>query len=698
MKKLFRIIFSVLLILSVFGGGLLVSAEIPFSKSVKEDPVYFSYNYTKYQNEYYVALSPDAYTVTNLIDSGTLGTELKNPVDIYVDDNNVLYIVDCENSRILCIDSEKVSIIDGFINEGVSDVFKNPEGICVKSGKIYIADTGNKRIVILNKDLTLRNILNKPKSEAIAADLNFTPKKIDVDSNGRIYTVINGAYEGIMQLYEDNSFGGYIGTIPVETNPFLVIWKKLMSKEQRSKLMNTIPVEYTNLSVTDEGFIYAVSLKTDSSDPISLLNSKGKNVINDNSLGDIPIEGDVGVDDIALADICYDEDGLFYALDSDSGRVFAYDKTGNMLFMLGGYDSAQAGTFSSASSISILNGKILVADATRGTVTAFERTKYADDIVSAINLYNSEDYEGSIEKWNAVLGYNNNYSLAYSKIGSALYRQQKYKEAMDYFEKANDQKNYSKAFEKHRTNVFQENFAIIVIGLIIALVLLIAIFHFIGKYKKKHPALRGSKREAIEYPLYLILHPFDAFWDLKYEKRGRVWISTALYVLTIISFAVERGLTGFSLISNPDHQVDILFELKFVLLPLALFIVANLSITTFLNGKGTFKQIYTALGYALTPIVLTKIPLTIISNFLTLNEQAVYSIISVVVYLWVAILIFAMLSCTHEYTAGQTIASILLTVIAMAIICFICVLFFALCEKIFGLVYSVIKEIQVNFS
>lgn len=695
MNKIVKSVISIFLILVISAFSFTVSAQA-ITKSIEEDPIYRSYNYTKYQNEDIAVMSPSAFTVTDMMDSGTLGVELKNPVDIFVDEENVLYIVDCEKSRIITVNGNVVSIIDSFKNGSNTEPFQNPEGICVEDGKMYIADTGNRRIVVLNKDLSLRTIITKPDSEAIADDLTFTPKKIDVDSNGRIYVVINGAYEGIMQLYEDGSFGGYVGTIPVDSNPLIVLWKKLMTKEQRDKLINTIPVEYTNISVTDDGFIYAVSLKTESSDPISLLNSNGKNVINDNSLGDIPIAGDVDAEETAFADICFDED-LFYALDSYSGRVFAYDTTGNMLFMFGGYDSSQTGTFLSASALCIWNGKICVADAQRGSITAFEKTKYAEDIITAIDLYESEDYNASIAKWTEVLNYNNNYSLAYSKIGAALYRQQNYKEAMGYFEKANDQKNYSKAFDKYRTLIFQNNFTWIVLGLVVVVITLITTTFLIGRYRKKYPTVRGSVREVVEYPFYLIFHPFDGFWDLKYEKRGRIWLATILYALTIISFAIERGLTGFSLISNPDHQVDILFELKFVLIPIALFIIGNLSITTFLNGKGTAKQIYTALGYALTPIILTKIPMTIISNFLTLNEQAVYALVSTVVYLWVAILVFALISCTHEYTAGQTVAAIILTVIAMAIICFICVLFFALCERIFGLVYSLIKEIQVNF-
>lgn len=63
-----------------------------------------------------------------------------------------------------------------------------------------------------------------------------------------------------MELYEDGNFGGFVGSIPVDPNPITLLWKSLMSKEQREKLENFIPVEYTNLTLDADGFLFTVSL------------------------------------------------------------------------------------------------------------------------------------------------------------------------------------------------------------------------------------------------------------------------------------------------------------------------------------------------------------------------------------------------------------------------------------------------------
>ena len=167
-----------------------------------------------------------------------------------------------------------------------------------------------------------------------------------------------------------------------------------------------------------------------------------------------------------------------------------------------------------------------------------------------------------------------------------------------------------------------------------------------------------------------------------------------LAALTVVTFAVERSLSGFAVSAVPDRQLDILYELKFVLVPLLLFLVGNLSITTLMDGKGTLGQIYTAVGYTLTPLILIKLPLTLVSNLLTQNELMYVQLLNVIAIVWVAFLLFGALLSTHEYTGSKTVATLIITVVARLIICFICVLFFSLFSELVGFVYTMFQEMR----
>ena len=62
---------------------------------------------------------------------------------------------------------------------------------------------------------------------------------------------------------------------------------------------------------------------------------------------------------------------------------------------------------------------------------------------------------------------NANLEFAYAGIGKSLLRQGDYEEAMKYFKRSMDQKNYSKAFLLFRKQVLREHFAMIMTVIVV---------------------------------------------------------------------------------------------------------------------------------------------------------------------------------------------------------------------------------------
>ena len=67
-----------------------------------------------------------------------------------------VYIADTGNNRIVVVDNSLTKflrVIDSFERDGQTDTFKSPYGVCVsENGQLYIADTENRRIVVLEAD------------------------------------------------------------------------------------------------------------------------------------------------------------------------------------------------------------------------------------------------------------------------------------------------------------------------------------------------------------------------------------------------------------------------------------------------------------------------------------------------------------------------------------------------------------------
>ncbi len=472
-KKLFCLCFAFLILAC---SVLTVSAE-EGRRFVESESVAESYTYSKIKGGTKVVSSPDTYLPSYVVNSSTLGVELVNPSHI-TSHNNQLYIVNTGKSNIIITDKnfKVLKVVDSFTNGGKQDKFSLPEGCFVTSdGLLYVADTGNKRIVVLNNKFEVVKQILEPQSDVLAADFEFKPQKIVVDSSKRVFVVADGVYEGIMQFYEDGSFIGFIGSIPVSANPLEILWKKLLSREQNAKRAQFVPVSYTNIFLDSEEFMYTVSLSSTLSEPIRRLNPGGGDVLIRNALAETSVAGDQIGKASQFVAICADENNIYYAADSQNSRIFIYDEDGNLLNVFGGEYTGQIGTYKHISALMLLGEDLLVVDSQSSKITALSPTEYMLTIKDGLNTYRTGKYEESYKSWEKALSHNSNFDLAYSKIGMIEIRNKKYSSAMEYFKLANDQKNYSKAYVKYRSIWYTENLSYIITAVLVLIIAIVAI-------------------------------------------------------------------------------------------------------------------------------------------------------------------------------------------------------------------------------
>ena len=116
-------------------------------------------------------------------------------------------------------------------------------------------------------------------------------------------------------------------------------------------------------------------------------------------------------------------------------------------------------------------------------------------------------------------------------------------------------------------------------------------------------------------------------------------------------------------------------------------------LTTLFDGEGSFKDIFIAASYALTPIPLLIIPSTIITHFLTSGESGIVNLLISIAYIWVGLLIFFGMMVTHDYSLAKNILTSLGTIVGMGVIMFILLLFTGLLSKMVGFISSIYTEI-----
>lgn len=197
----------------------------------------------------------------------------------------------------------------------------------------------------------------------------------------------------------------------------------------------------------------------------------------------------------------------------------------------------------------------------------------------------------------------------------------------------------------------------------------------------------------LKYAFYCLFHPFDGFWDLTHEKRGSMGAANTIMILTLITRVMTLQFTNFQFMSVNWEYVNIFAECLSLLLPLLVFVLANWCWTTLFDGKGTFKDIYIGLWYAMLPVPLIQLPLIALSNVITVEEGAFYYVLSAVSLIWTGYLLFVAMMEIHDYSVGKTFLFTIMSLFGVLVIIFLLLLFFSLVSDGVSYFVSLYREI-----
>lgn len=201
-------------------------------------------------------------------------------------------------------------------------------------------------------------------------------------------------------------------------------------------------------------------------------------------------------------------------------------------------------------------------------------------------------------------------------------------------------------------------------------------------------------KDKLHYWGYSLLHPFDGFFEIRFRNHGSLLIATLLLIAYAVLNCLKFQYTGFVMNTNNIHEMDALSLFISVISVVALFVVSNWTITTLFNGKGKMKDIYIVVCYSLSVLIVGDAIVTIGSNFVATEEVMILTSVQMLCYAYFVFLVVAGLTTIHEYGFGGSIMSIIMSIVAAAIILFIGILLFTMVERMVSFFVSVFEELM----
>ena len=668
MKKLRRI-FAMLLCL-VMMAGMTASAETPYK----------TYTVDGYG---YVLETQSAYNPLAAI-TKVGETAFVSPMDMAIGKDGNLYIADAGAHVILICsrDGEQV----GSIGEGI---LQTPTGVYVtEDGTVYVADKDAKKVFVFDAQGNVTAEYGKHDSPIYGNSMDFKPTKVVANKTGTMYIICEGNMNGIVQLspVEGGSFLGYFGTNYTSLSPFQMIQRVILTDAQRAQMLSNIPSTPTNLHIDDTGLIYTVT-QGDKETSLKKLNIAGKNLLDsDPYYADLPAAVTTGnYNNILVAD--------------SDGYIYEYNEDGELLFMFGGRDDGRqrVGLCNKVEAIAVdEDDRIYLLDSDKKQIHIFEPTEFTNLLHESLYLFSKGQYTQSKEPLSKVLQMNSMFDYANQAMGHAYLQEENYEQALKYFRLAKSFEGYSDAFWEVR-NIWIRNYLVAAVLAIAAVIVLIRG----GKslYRKKYanrPTTQTGEHillGQLRYSLYFMRHPMDGCYGVKKEGKNSWWCANILLGTFILISILEKYCSGFLVKTVREGRYDLITDIGKVLVIFIGLTACNYLVVTIHEGEGFFKDLYCAYAYCLTPYIVIKPFVILLSNVLTYNEVFLISFANIIVWTWVVILILLTLKEINNFTVGETAKALAITAFTVLILTLLVCIIYVLFSQVIDFVITVVREV-----
>ena len=617
---------------------------------------------------------------------------LKDPQDLRMGPDGNLYIADTGNKRILIVsrEGELIRVITDKKN------FKTPSGVNVdQDGNIYVADESSRAVLVYSPEGELIRTWEKPTHPLFGETAPYKPRRVVIDKRGNLYICSKGNTNGIVQISPagEGEFLGYYGANTSNVTLLTAIKKAVFTDDQLSSMAGIVPISVENICIDDKGMVYAVS-QTNDARSLRRLNVAGRNTLTPDYWTELTTAVATG-----------GRGSVFTA--NANGRIVEYTSEGDMLYVFGAFDSGdqRIGTFKSVTGIAVDEDyRLYVLDSVLASIQVLEPTEFTNLVHQAFTLFSDGKYAESKAPWAEVQRMNSLFTYANTGMGEALYREGHFEEALENFRNSGNRQGYSDAYWELRSNWLHSHVGTILIVLA-GTALVCWLIRFLNRKTRFLAPVRrvrdriGNIRilKQTGWAFRMLKNPFDCCYGIKREGRAG-WISAVIilgvyFLLSVIS----KYFSGFLFKTVLEGQFEVLNDFLTFFGAWLLLVICCYLVCTIKDGESRFKDLFIGSAYVLAPMIVFLPIRIVLTNVLTFNEGFFITLIDVISYGWTGRLVILMLMYLNDYSIQKTIGILILTLFTVLIT--VCLLFviYVLATQLVNFVSGIYGEVVYRF-
>ncbi|MBR7071266.1 MAG: YIP1 family protein, partial [Clostridia bacterium] len=653
--------------------------------------------------------APSGYEVKTTIRSSDFGKNAWTLTDIYIDKDGTVYLLEQQSGTILIFDAAlNYQRTIHFYENGAEAILMNLNGFCVrtKDGEttFYVADTDNKRIFLADQDGNIFREITKPDSAVFDGMSSFSPMKVGVDSNGNLYVLVSGMYQGlcVFSAKDDYAFMNFLAGNQVESTASIIadyFWKQILTKSQVAGMKRYIPVSPANFTIDARDNIFTVTNKsskgTNFENEVKKFNANSVSILPENDWGDVELDLDNNYlpIDTSYVDLSVNDQNLIAALDGNLCRVAVFNSVGDRLITFGERNHVQ-GAFDTPAAIEMYGNDIYVADSYFQSLTVFTPNEYGKKVLQAAMLNEEGRYEEAFPIWQEISKQNGGFSLAFTGMGKQYLSEGKYKEAMDCFKIGDDRKGYSEAFSFYRNQMLQKVFPLIAILLLAGFVgLLVLDFRL---KNKRRAQVNPAEKNTVGKIIYTLFHPCEGGMELarKTEVKKTAVASIVIVSIWFIVSVIRWCFSGFIFNENKLVDFNVWTQLGATFGLYLLWIGSGWLVSNLMDSSARFSDMIVVTATALIPYIIGQIIATVLSNVLSLEEGSYINVIVIVCLLWSIAVLWGGMREIHEMNFRNALLCMIFTLFGMALVVFLMILLWSLCQQVIDFATQIIVELR----